>query len=275
MSNCCAGFAASTDRVTSCPTSGTSGKPVEIQTVKALLTSDALQRVNTSSHRFCPEPTCEVVYFDERDHMYLKADVRVPVWQKEPFGDRIVCYCFGVSRASGPAARFSDLAGAVRAPIDSLAREFHRRRITVVSTLEPIALSGVDLEVIFQICLNLYLNARDAMASKGGGKLEVTLRRCDGFAEIAVQDSGTGVPEAFRSRMFLPLQTTKGERGTGLGLSVARTQIRSMGGDIVFETKQGIGSTFRVRLPLEKSSPLRYAGLPATPAIRADACIVN
>lgn len=139
----------------------------------------------------------------------------------------------------------------------------------MVSTLEPIAVSGVDLEVIFQICLNLYLNARDAMASKEGGTLEVTLRRCDGFAEIAVQDSGTGVPEAFRSRMFLPLQTTKGERGTGLGLSVARTQIRSMGGDIVFETKEGVGSTFRVRLPLQSAFAPSSLRERERPAVRA------
>ena len=99
MSNCCAAFAASTDDGTSCPISGTSGKPVELQTVKALLTSEALQRLNTSSHRFCSEPACEVVYFDECGHTYSKADVRVPVWQKEPFGDRIVCYCFGENEA--------------------------------------------------------------------------------------------------------------------------------------------------------------------------------
>lgn len=157
----------------------------------------------------------------------------------------------------------------------ALAREFHRRCITVVTKLESISVPSVDLEVIFQICLNLYLNARDAMASKGGGKLEVTLRRCDGFAEIAVCDNGTGVPEAFRSRIFQPLQTTKGELGTGLGLSVARTQIRSMDRDIVFETKEGIGSTFRVRLPLTNSSSLRFGGAPRPRAVAAGARIVS
>lgn len=114
----------------------------------------------------------------------------------------------------------------------------------------------MDLEVIVQICLNLYLNARDAMASNGRGTLEVTLRRSDGFAEIAVRDNGHGVPEAFRSRMFQPLQTTKGERGAGLGLSVSRAQIRSMGGDIFFESDEGIGSTFRIRLPLQAACAL-------------------
>ncbi len=62
--------------------------------MKALLTEEALRRVVTSPHRFCPEPTCEVVYFDEVGHTFVKTDVRVPVWQKEPFGERMICYCF-------------------------------------------------------------------------------------------------------------------------------------------------------------------------------------
>jgi hypothetical protein len=80
--------------------SRTQGKPVELLTVKALLTEAALQRINTVAHRFCPDPSCDVVYFDAEGATYGKNDLRVPVWQKEPFGDRTVCYCFGVSEES-------------------------------------------------------------------------------------------------------------------------------------------------------------------------------
>ncbi len=83
-----------------CPVSGTRGAPVDLQTVKALLTETALARVGSSAHRFCPEPSCEVVYFDADGACYRKGDVRVPVWQKEPFGHRMVCYCFGESEDS-------------------------------------------------------------------------------------------------------------------------------------------------------------------------------
>ncbi|MBI2186481.1 MAG: copper chaperone Copz family protein [Acidobacteria bacterium] len=82
-----------------CPVSGTAGKTVEILTVKALLTETALRRITNSSYRFCPEPACDVVYFTENGDTYGKADLRVPVWQKEPFGARILCYCFGESEA--------------------------------------------------------------------------------------------------------------------------------------------------------------------------------
>jgi hypothetical protein len=80
--------------------SRTKGKPVELLTVKALLTEAALQRITTAAHRFCPEPSCDVVYFDAEGATYGKNDLREPVWQKEPFGDRTVCYCFGVSEES-------------------------------------------------------------------------------------------------------------------------------------------------------------------------------
>jgi len=82
-----------------CPRSGTPGPPVDLNTVKALLTERALQRISGAPHRFCPEASCEVVYFDGTDQVFTAHDIRVPVWQKEPFGARMVCYCFGENEA--------------------------------------------------------------------------------------------------------------------------------------------------------------------------------
>src|SRR2546425_6831582 len=92
---CCAGPTSRTEDAFVCPVSGTRSGAVELPTVKALLTERALARVATSSHRFCPEPSCDVVYFDAAGACYRTTDIRVPVWQKEPFGQRMVCYCFG------------------------------------------------------------------------------------------------------------------------------------------------------------------------------------
>ena len=90
----------SRNAVFSCPVSGSRGKPVELQTVKALIKEHALRRVNTEQHRFCPQADCEVVYFNAAGNQYTKDDVRVPVWEKEAFGDRMICYCFGENEAS-------------------------------------------------------------------------------------------------------------------------------------------------------------------------------
>ena len=81
-----------------CPRSGTLGHAVDLSTVKALLTPAALARISGAPHRFCPDPACEIVYFSPADS-YSVRDLRVPVWQKEPAGSRMVCYCFGENEA--------------------------------------------------------------------------------------------------------------------------------------------------------------------------------
>lgn len=81
----------------SCPASATRGKPVELLTVKSLLTEVALRRLSNIAHWFCPDPSCDVVYFDAHGASYATREIRVTVWQKEPFGDRTVCSCFGES----------------------------------------------------------------------------------------------------------------------------------------------------------------------------------
>ncbi|MBI3492259.1 MAG: hypothetical protein HY047_10830 [Acidobacteria bacterium] len=89
MSDCCSVPAQPIAGVDLCPISRTRGTPVDVLTVKALLTETALQRVNNVAHRFCPDSSCEVVYFDAEGASYVKEDLRVPVWQKEPFETKL------------------------------------------------------------------------------------------------------------------------------------------------------------------------------------------
>ncbi len=78
---------------------GVPGSVVELLTVKALATEAALRRLTATRHRFCATPTCVVVYFNDAGRTLSAADLRVPVWQKQPFGARTLCYCFGESEA--------------------------------------------------------------------------------------------------------------------------------------------------------------------------------
>ena len=73
----------------------TKGSPVDELTVKALLKEFALRRCVPGEHRFCANSVCDVVYFDAAGQTFTTADLRVPVWQKQPVGARTVCYCFG------------------------------------------------------------------------------------------------------------------------------------------------------------------------------------
>jgi hypothetical protein len=71
---------------------------VDIVTVKALLSVRARKGILPGSFHFCADPACDLVYFSA-DQRFRTAEIRVPVWQKKPFGARMVCYCFGENEA--------------------------------------------------------------------------------------------------------------------------------------------------------------------------------
>jgi PAS domain S-box-containing protein len=110
-----------------------------------------------------------------------------------------------------------------------------------------------------QVILNLLVNAAHTIADvvrKGGpamGKIKVQTLNCPEWAEIRIQDSGTGIPEKVRARIFDPFFTTKEiGKGTGQGLAIARSVIVDKhGGTIHFETEDGKGTTFIICLPYD------------------------
>ncbi len=92
---CCDDRCLSAAVTSACPGTGTPGISVDVQTVKALLTTAALRRLEADAYFFCPSPDCEVVYFTHRGQTFTADDLRVGVWQKQAPGNRTICYCFG------------------------------------------------------------------------------------------------------------------------------------------------------------------------------------
>jgi signal transduction histidine kinase len=129
--------------------------------------------------------------------------------------------------------------------------------IQVKTNLEP-ALPGVQANAgkLQQVFLNLFLNARDAMAS--GGTLEVTSWAEGTRARVEVADTGPGIAPELVHRIYDPFFTTKAARkGTGLGLSVTYGIIQEHGGSIEVSNRRSGGATFRVELPLAVPSSAR------------------
>ena len=106
-----------------------------------------------------------------------------------------------------------------------------------------------DAIQMYQILLNLCLNARDAMPD--GGQLKITSKNSGGSIVISVSDTGGGISEEIRGRIFEPFFTTKTKnRGTGMGLAMVRAIARNHGGAVSLESELGKGSTFHVTLPV-------------------------
>jgi signal transduction histidine kinase len=108
-----------------------------------------------------------------------------------------------------------------------------------------------------QVFLNLLVNAGHAIQdvvkdTQRMGTITVTTRLQGDAVEIAISDSGSGIPEEIRGKIFDPFFTTKGVgKGTGQGLALARAiVVEKHGGTLTFETQLGKGTTFFVRLPL-------------------------
>jgi signal transduction histidine kinase len=107
-----------------------------------------------------------------------------------------------------------------------------------------------DAGQLKQILQNLIKNAVEAMPD--GGKLRiVSLRtqiRSDVGVELRIEDSGQGIPDAIRARLFQPVATRKGGDHAGLGLAIVNGLVRGLGGSIECEAMP-VGTAFIIRLP--------------------------
>jgi len=148
------------------------------------------------------------------------------------------------------------LADAIDETLTLVEIDLRKLNITLVRAIEPTPAIVCDSGQIAQVILNLVTNARDAIG-KGGGTITIALRQEGRFVELSVSDTGHGIPESIRDRIFEPFVTTKGALGssstpgTGLGLSVSYGIIKDHGGDIQIATAVGVGTTMTVRLPID------------------------
>jgi signal transduction histidine kinase len=115
---------------------------------------------------------------------------------------------------------------------------------TELSELQPILGDPAELR---EMLTNLVFNAVDAMPL--GGSITIATRLCNDEVCLDVADTGTGMNEEVRRRCLEPFFTTKGDRGTGLGLSAVYGIIQRHGGTIDIESEKGRGTKFCIRLP--------------------------
>jgi signal transduction histidine kinase len=87
-----------------------------------------------------------------------------------------------------------------------------------------------------------------------GGKLTIRVNKKGNDVAITVKDTGVGISQTVKSKLFTPMFTTK-SKGQGFGLPVVKRMTESLGGTVTFESEEGKGTTFTVRLPAKKVKP--------------------
>jgi two-component system, cell cycle sensor histidine kinase and response regulator CckA len=156
------------------------------------------------------------------------------------------------SRSEPPRLERLDLNEMVKGSLRML-RRLLRENISFTLNLaeRPIPTDG-DVGQLEQVLLNLVVNAADAMPE--GGRLVIRTHIEENTATLEVSDTGSGMTDEVKARIFEPFYTTKeASKGTGLGLSVAHGIITGHGGHIEVKSVVGQGSTFRLVLPAAAS----------------------
>ena len=122
--------------------------------------------------------------------------------------------------------------------------------VTVEQPAPELPQISLDAAKFEQVLLNLIVNALAAMPD--GGVLTVRTAVADQELRIGISDTGQGIPDEFRSRVFEPYFTTKSE-GTGMGLALSEKIVAEHGGNIEFRTSTE-GTVFEIVLPLDQEA---------------------
>jgi two-component system C4-dicarboxylate transport sensor histidine kinase DctB len=151
----------------------------------------------------------------------------------------------------------------VERALSLMQEQLRLRQIEVTVDLGPedptVVGDPIQLEQVF---INLLTNARDAMAQSPRKEIRITSSIGTAGIQIAVADTGHGIPQGLEGRIFDPFFTTKDVgKGTGLGLSITYGIIKEHGGTITVASQPGEGATFFIHLPLATDcSPRRRKG---------------
>ena len=170
--------------------------------------------------------------------------------------DQLILDMLSFSKEREPAIEPTDLNKLCQDALDTVRGRAAEKNVV----LEWHAGTGVaavpcDPEGIHRAVLNLVTNALDAVEDRPGAKVAVqVLLEPDGnWVKVIVLDNGPGVPADKVDDIFKPFVSTKGSRGTGLGLPVSRKVLREHGGDIIVQSVPEKGSKFTLRLPMKSA----------------------
>ena len=163
--------------------------------------------------------------------------------------DELILDMLNLSKEREPSLEPVPLASIANEVVEILAGQAATDAVSL--SLEPSEITPVlcDPAGIQRALLNVAGNAVDAVRTVTAGAVIIAIQDGDGAVEIRVTDNGPGVPVELREEIFRPFVSTKGSRGTGLGLPSARKTLREHGGDLFVREAPGGGAQFVLCIP--------------------------
>jgi signal transduction histidine kinase/CRP-like cAMP-binding protein len=150
------------------------------------------------------------------------------------------------------ATNFTDLefGEAMNKVLDFVEQDLTKNKIKLTREAKYTGVIKLDQDKMVRVFYNIASNARDAMPN--GGTLTVRTREDNGFVNVEFVDSGTGMPEEVKKRIFEPFMTFGKKHGTGLGMAIVKKVVDDHGGKIEIDSEMGKGTTIRFLIPIKR-----------------------
>jgi K+-sensing histidine kinase KdpD len=160
----------------------------------------------------------------------------------------ILDFTRGISASNFQELDFYEVMSSVLSFIE---KDLEKNNVKLIKNAEFKGIVNLDQDKMVRVFYNIASNARDAMPQ--GGSLTVTTEEQNGYVRIAFTDTGTGMPEEVKKRIFEPFMTYGKKHGTGLGMSIVKKVIDDHQGKIEIDSVMGKGTTICIYLPIKKS----------------------
>ena len=157
----------------------------------------------------------------------------------------ILDFTRGVSASNFAEVEFSEVMESVLTFIEN---DLTKNNIQLVKKPQFQGKVMLDQDKMVRVFYNIASNARDAMPN--GGTLTVATVKDNGFVRVDFTDTGTGMPEEVKKRIFEPFMTYGKKHGTGLGMAIVKKVIDDHKGKIEIDSEMGKGTTIKISLPI-------------------------
>ncbi|HEX9829385.1 MAG TPA: ATP-binding protein [Bacteroidota bacterium] len=156
----------------------------------------------------------------------------------------ILDFSKGVSSTNMEDLDFGEVMNSV---LDFIEKDLNKNNIQLVRKAEFKGVIKLDQDKLVRVFYNIASNARDAMPN--GGTLTVVTVPENGYVKVDFIDSGSGMPEEVRKRIFEPFVTFGKKHGTGLGMAIVKKVVDDHRGKIEIISEMGVGTTIRIHIP--------------------------